>query len=117
MGIHLLHNRIYRQRVFPECIKAHSLIHRRNNQRVFESNHLGGLAIVEVLVGILQSIDTVFTRSDTSNRKTSAAIGTTYTFERSRCKGRIRQIGMHTYQHTFHRFQIECIQYGAGYRH
>ena len=24
---------------------------------------------------------------------------------------------MHTYQHTFHRFQIECIQYGTGYRH
>lgn len=81
MSISSLHDRIYRQRIFPECIKTCPFIHGRNNQRVFESNHFSGLTIIEVLVSILQSIDAVFTRSNTPNCETSATVGTTYTFK------------------------------------
>ena len=89
MSISSLHDRIYRQRIFPKCIKTCPFIHGRNNQGVFESNHFSGLTIIEVLVSILQSVDAVFARSNTPNCETSTTVGTPYTFKGYRSKGRI----------------------------
>ena len=117
MSISSLYNRVYGQRVSPESILARTFFHGRDNDGIIKSYDFRRLGELEILVGIHQSINTVFTRSNSTDRKSSAAIRTTYTIERQRRESRIGQIGMQADQHTFYRFQIRRVKQRAGNSH
>ena len=55
--------------------------------------------------------------TDTPDRELTAAVGATHTLERQRSENGIGQIGVQTYQNTFHRFQIGSVENGSGHGH
>ena len=89
ISIFSFNNRINSQRVHPSRILSHTFLPTGNNQRVIKSQRFALLAERKILIGIHQTKDTVFSRSNPPDYKMSATVRTGYPVKRQFSKCRI----------------------------